>query len=178
MIVYFQKFNAEEDVFWQPWSKHLDENPEVKGELKISAVVCCNGEDGQTEMPNAPGSEHGWRQLLCVIGEDANTPVREEVAKKIASNFNDFAAHHNFCYPHHTRIGRDLTEAPERAVDLALLDKEVIGLVLAAYPSTPLEELKEFEEITGAFCSNMEHGAQALDAMTTVAPEPVNNVQN
>jgi len=100
MVVHFQKFNAEEDVFWQPWSKHLDENPEVKEELKISAIVYHRGEDGQTEMLNAPGSEYSRRQLLCVIGEDANTPtLREEVAKTIVDNFNDFATHDNFCYP-------------------------------------------------------------------------------
>jgi hypothetical protein len=169
MVFYMKKFNCEEDVYWNPYLKYLDDNADVKEELGINAIVYRKGEDGTTALPNAPGSEYSWRQLVCIIGEDMNTPEhRLEQAQKIIAHFNSLATTEMYRYPRKARFGSDLSSTPRRPVDAVLLDREVVGLMLAAYPTTtPFTDLIEYEEIMQTFWTDPTHGADVMESFVS-----------
>jgi len=171
VVLHFKKFNCDEDPFWTPYAKFLDDNPEVKEELGINAIVYRKGEDGSTALPNAPGSEYSWKQLVILVGEDQNTAAhRKEVAQKIISHFNEKATHEMFRYPRKAKFGRDVTSVPPRPVDGALLDREVIGLIMAAYPDvTPIMDLTECEDIMETFWTDVNHGAEVMESYVSGA---------
>ena len=67
------------------------------------------------------------------------------------------------------KLGSDLSARPLVPVDRVLLDGDVVGLMLAAYESTPLEELATFDTIMRTFWSDIAHGKEVL--AESAAPE-------
>ena len=61
--------------------------------------------------------------------------------------FNLHANKPLFKYPVKARFAGDLTGSDIMPVSSAILNKDVVGLMLAAFPTTPIEDLAGFREI-------------------------------
>ena len=161
MNAYVKKHNAEEEAFMSYDMRLLNDNPGIMEELGINAILSRKGVDGETAMKQSATSTYNWRQFVFIIGEDDNTPAnRKALASKLVAHFNSNANSANYQYPRKIKLGEDLTQSPCRPVDSILLDTDVLGMMLAAYPDTPLEELATFDEIMGGFWTDIEHGRE------------------
>jgi hypothetical protein len=162
--MYFKKFNKDEEAYIGPWLKLLDDNPEMKEELGIDAILFRRGEDGNTALTQNPETDYAWRIMVFVIGEDNNTVERrEQLMNGVIAHFNLHANAPLFRYPRKCRFGIDRTEDPMTSCGSALLNKDVIGLLLSAYSDNTLEDLKGYDEIMKAFWGSVEDGVQAID---------------
>ena len=163
MVGWFQMGNKEEEAFVGPYLKMLQDNPELMEQLGVDAIVYRKGPDGEP-MPQNPGTDYNWRQLVFIIGEEENTAEhREGLANGVIANFNLHATVTLFRYPRNVKSGGDITANPIPAVGVSLLDKDVIGLLMAAYPYTALDELKGFDEVMTSFWDEPTHGAGVMD---------------
>ena len=139
--------------------------PEMLAELGLNAIVYRKGEDGETPMKQSATSEYNWRQFITIIGEENNTVEgRRELANAFIAHLNSTATADNYQFPKRVRFGGDLTASPLTAADDSILDADVLGLILAAYPDNTVEEMFEWDEIIGQFWSNVDHGKAVLEA--------------
>lgn len=153
----------------QAYLKHCFEliknNEDLREHLGISAIVFRRGVDGTTAMPQEEGKSWKWQMLLCIVGEDNNTPEgRREFAGTIMDFFNENATKENYEHPKQCRFGGDLTATPMEPADMGMLDEDVLGLILAAYPEHSISELMAFDDVIGMFWSDVEHGKSVLQA--------------
>jgi hypothetical protein len=159
-----KKCDAEEEPFFLHDSQELRNNAEVRERLGIALVTKRKGEDGETELPQSPGAEYGWTLMMVLLGEDNNTANgRREVAMKLLEHFNANAVKPNYKFPRKVRLGRDHTGSKQRPVDNLLLDKDVYGLMAAAYPNNRPTELIAFPQVMKSFWSNIKHGKEVIE---------------
>jgi len=164
VVAYFRKFNNDEEPFLGPYVKFLDDNPDVMENLEIAAIRYRRGIDGRSPMAQYPGTTWGWRQFIFVTGEDENTVEhREEIATRLLDHYNSKATTDLFPYPRKAKFGDDLTSQPMRSVDAALLDRDVIGMMSAAYPDTALTDLRDYEDIMACFWEDIEAGGEVIE---------------
>lgn len=166
VISFLKKFNADEEPYFLHDYQLLRDSPDVMEELGINAVLSRKGIDGETPKKQSVTSNYDWKCFVHIVGEDSNTPTKRKalIAKELA-HFNSNANSANYTYPRKIKAGNDATNNRAlRTIDCALLDCDVVGLMLAAYPDTPLEELAEFDEIMSTFWSDAEHGRAVLEA--------------
>ena len=130
----------------------------------MNAMLYRKGEDGETGMKQCPGSDFSWRMFVFIVGEDNNTEEnRKEIADKLIIDFNLHATPVLFKYPKKAKFGDDITAAPMRTLDACLLDSDVIGMMLAAFPDTSLDKISEYGEIMSAFWMNKDHGEEVIE---------------
>ena len=162
---WLKKHNSEEEPFFNYDYKLLADNPSIMEELGINAIVPRKGIDGETPRKLSTTSHYNWRQFLCIVGEDNNTPAkRKALAAKLVAHFNANANTCNYEYPRKVKFVHDLTGSTPRPADAALLDTDVIGLMLAAYEDTPIEEVSTFDDIMCHFWTSIAHGRDVVAA--------------
>ena len=168
-----KKGNKEEEAFTPHDWDMMKNNAEVAERLGVNDVTHRRGEDGDTAMKQSPSSDYSWRMGVMILGEDAcNSPERrKEAIGKVIAYFNENATTENYTWPKKMRFGGDLTTQPMKKADEVLLDEDVVGLMLAAYPTTELVELSEFDDIMSSFWSNTEDGKAALEAQMDEADD-------
>ena len=88
----------------------------------------------------------------------------------LVDHFNTQATSANYRYVRKVKLGSDLTPRPLLPVDRVLLDADVVGLVLAAYEGTPLEEIATFDSIMSTFWTDIAHGKNVI-AESIAPPE-------
>jgi len=166
VTAYVSKYNAEEEPFFLYDYKLLQDNPGIMENLGINAIVARKGTDGETPMKQSATSTYNWRQFIFIIGEDNNTSAkRKALCAKLVTHFNKNATTANYQYPRKVKFGTDLSDSGMPGpVDANLLDEDVLGLMLAAYPSTPPEELATFDDVMGQFWTDLDHGREVLAA--------------
>ena len=137
-------------------------NPEMMEELGIDAVSFRRGPDG-FPMKQSTFSECNWRLFICVVGEDDNTlQGRRTLANKIISHLNANAVWSKYQHPKSWKFGGDATSSPMRAADRVMLDPDVVGLVLTAYPEGTIDEILELDGAVAKFWQDEEHGRDIL----------------
>lgn len=166
MIIYVKKASKAEEAYLSPTLDYLQEHEEIMKEVGINAILYRKGANGTTEMPKAPKSMYSWKQLLVIIGEDNNTPEGRRVAAKDVIEFLNKCTDDKdleYQFPTKTRLGKDETCDPRRAVDSCLLDSDVAALMKEAYPETEMEELMEYQDIMETFWTDIEHGKEVVN---------------
>ena len=162
--VVFQQHNRVEDIFTGPHHRNLAADPESMEHLGISAIVYRRGEDGKLPRPQKPGTDFGWKQMIALPGDIENTPeFREGLVNDIIASWNIQAVRPAHPFPRKMRFAGDVTQSPKRKPDEVMLDRDVIGLLQAAFPENSLEELKGFPDVMDSFWSDQEHGAEVMD---------------
>jgi len=165
VLAWLKKYNLDQEPFLNYDYQLLNDSPATMEDLGINAVVHRKGADGATAMTQTPTSTYNWRQMVLIIGEDSNTATaRRELADRLIAHFNNNANTANYQYPRKVRFGSDLTGRVFRPADHGLLDIDVLGLMMAAYPTTPLEELATFDDIMSTFWTNIERGREVMAA--------------
>jgi hypothetical protein len=171
MVSWLKKANVDEEPYFLHDHKLLRDNPDKMEELNINAGLSCRGEDGEALM-QTPTSTYPWKQFVLIIGENNNTPAkRKEYAAALVSHFNTQATSVNYKYVHNVKLGSDLTQRPLRPVDFVLLDMDVLGLMMAAYEGTPLEELVTFDVIMKTFWTDLPHGREVVNGAAAQVDE-------
>lgn len=177
-VVYFKKPNKDEEAFLSYDMENFG-NPTVAEAFGINDVAHRKGEDGETALKQGPNSDWNWRQLLLIIGEDDNTPQgRRAAANAIVDEVNRNATTASYRYPKKCRFGGDLSAVPLATVDSVLLDADVLGLILAAYPSVAVSQLMEERDILATFWCDTAHGREVLvahEAASSVGQNGDNN---
>lgn len=164
VLAYMEKHSSEEEPFLGPDYRILAEDPNVGEELGINAVVFRKGLDGISPMPQAPGSSYHWRQFLLIVGEDNNTAdMRRTIAEVLVAHFNANATTEFYQYPRKVKFHEDRTPSLLEPVDKGLLDEDVIGIMMAAYPGETLVTLQTYPEIMASFWSDADHGREVME---------------
>lgn len=164
-VMYFKKFNNDHEPFVGPVYKTLQDDPAKMEEHGIVGLPFRKGLDGITPLPQDDISTYSWRQMLVICGKDNNTEsAREEAANRFVLFLNTEGMQANFRYPRRFRFAGDKTEETMLPADTALLDSDVISVMMAAYPTTSLDELKTFPDIMEDFWSDVERGSAVMDA--------------
>ena len=162
-VGWLKKSNREEEAFAAYDMELLHNQPELLETLGINAILFRKGTDGATPMPQSATSSYSWRQFLCVLGE-GNTPEgRRAFAMNLIDHLNNNATSEHYQYPKKYKFGGDLTATPMETVDTALLDEDVMGVMLAAYPTTSIADLVTFEDVMERFWSDIDHGREFLE---------------
>jgi hypothetical protein len=178
VVFWLQKYNAEEEPFFNYDYKLSADNPGIMEELGINAIVAHKGTDGETPKKQSSRSHYNWRQFLCIVGEDNNTPAKcKAFAAKLVAHFNANANTHNYEYLHKIKFTGDHTGFTSCPADAALLDEDVIGLMLAAYKDTPIEEVAAFDDIMHRFWTSIAHDHDFLEEGIAEA-EAATNLEN
>jgi len=179
VLAWLKKYNLDQEPFLNHDYQLLHDSPATMEDLGINAVVHRKGPDGATALTQTPTSTYNWRQMVLIVGEDQNTPhARMEIAAKLVAHFNNNANSANYQYPHKVKFGSDLTGGQLRPVDHALLDIDVLGLMMAAYPTTSLEELATFDDIMSTFWTSVERGREVIAAHVAAEGEAEENDEN
>jgi hypothetical protein len=172
LTCFLKKPNADEE----PYALHdynlLKESPDLMETLNINAVLSRKDTTSSenTELMQSPTSTYPWRQFVLLIGENNNTPPRRrQYAQALVDHLNTQATSANYRYVRKVKLGSDLSNRPLVPVDRVLLDGDVVGLMLAAYESTPLEELATYDTIMRTFWTDIAHGREVL--AESAAPE-------
>jgi hypothetical protein len=172
LTCFLKKPNADEE----PYALHdfnlLKESPELMETLNINAVLSRKDTTSSEnrELMQSPTSTYPWRQFVLLIGENNNTPPRRrQYAQALVDHLNTQATSANYRYVRKVKLGSDLSNRPLVPVDRVLLDGDVVGLMLAAYESTPLEELATYDTIMRTFWTDIAHGREVL--AESAAPE-------
>ena len=159
-------YNDKKDSFRVYDVKNLKENDDLAEELQITSVTFRKGEDGM-KMPQSPSKpNYGWRMYVSIIGENNNTPEgRKAIAENLKNEFNKNATREN--YPqgdgaNPVVLGKDLTSDMMGPCDDAMLDKDVLELILLAYPENSADEILEWEAVISEFWGDVEHGQDVL----------------
>lgn len=159
-----KKHNTDEEPFLLYDIQFLRNNDQTREELGIALITTRKGHDGATALLQSPGSSYNWTLWVMLLGDDQNTAAnRKDAAKKLLEYFNANANSQNYTYPRKMKLGADHTGSRKGPVDTLLLDKDVIGLMAAAYPTTPLDELIEFKEIMQTFWMDVAHGKEVVE---------------
>jgi len=166
-----QNGNKEEDAYNWYDVNLLKNSPDLMEELGINAMSFRRGPDG-LPMKQSASSEYSWRVYICIVGEDNNTAQgRRALANKIIEHFNSNAVRPNYQYPKRWRFGGDSTTSPMGAADQVLLDLDVLGLVLAAYPGSRMGDIIEWDGVVGKFWQDEAHGHGILLGHEASGPE-------
>jgi hypothetical protein len=164
MTAWLKQANENAEPFFQPTQKFLKENPSQMEELSISAILSRKDETGG-QMMQSSTSTFPWRQFVLIIGEKNNTPAkRKQYAEALVTFFNRMATTANYKYVRKVKLGADLTTSPLGPVDTVLLDEDVVGLMLAAYEDTALEEVATHDCIMKTFWTDLAHGKKVVEA--------------
>ena len=164
LIAWLEKANENAEAFKVCDFRFLNDNPDKMEELDINAIVCRKGSDGETPMKQSASSSYNWRQFVFILGEEkvGNEGDCREVLEKVVAFFNENATTAHYQYPRKVKLGRDFT-VPEFAPNSKrMLDIDVLGLVLAAFPDTPIAEIAVWDEIVGCFWEDIEHGRACI----------------
>ena len=140
----------------------------------IDTVTLRRGVDGLTPKPQKDGTDWGAKVMVAIVGDDDGTAEEtERIAEAIVQSFNSIAVKPTFRYPKTMKVGKDLTTEPMAKPDQYLLDKDVIGLMQAAFPDHTLNDLKGFKDIMESFWTDPYEGASLMDAyVPDFAPGP------
>lgn len=163
VVAFLQKYNAPEEPFFAYDYKFLNDNPEDMEELGINAIVFRRGSFGEP-LKQSPTSTYNWRQFVLIVGEANNTPhKRKEAMKKLVDHFNENATTANYQYPRKVKLGSDYTTSSPAPNNSSMLDTDVIGLMMAAYPNTPLSEVANFDGVMASFWESPDYGRNILE---------------
>jgi hypothetical protein len=164
VVLYFKKPGREEEPYLNHDYTHLNENPDVRVELGINAVLYRKGVDGVTPLTQTPTSHYAWRQLVCVVGtnEENTTQQRRALADRIIAHFNTNATAANYTYPKSVKFGQDVTGELLGPVDTVLLDEDVVAMMQSAYPTVSIQSFATFDEIMENFWTDPVRGASVL----------------
>ena len=179
VLAWLKKYNFDQEPFLNHDFQLLHDSPATMEDLGINAVVHRKGENGGTALTQSPTSTYNWRQMVIIVGEDQNTThTRKEIAAKLVAHFNNNANSANYQYPRKVKFGTDMTGGVLRPVDHAVLDIDVLGLMMAAYPNTPLDELATFDGIMSTFWTSVERGREVIAAHLAGEAEAEDNDEN
>ena len=160
-----QKYNAEEEPYLAPDFNCLKEDEALMESLNISAILFRKGEDGGTAKKQTAHSAYNWHQFASIVGDANNTSSKRKLhAQKIVEHLNRQATTANYQYPRRFKVGEDFSGRPLAPCDTYMLDADVIGLMLAAYPDTPLHEVMAFKDIMRTFWSDVGRGKDVVQA--------------
>lgn len=165
VVMWLERYNSsQEEPFFLFDHQLLKNNQGIQDELGINAIFSRkDGRDGAKALPTKKYSEYDWKQFVFIVGTDNNTPsYRKELASKMVKHFNKNAVKPNYDYPRLVKVGEDKTQNPLEPVDAKILDKDVLGLMLSAYPTTPITEVATFDSIMKTFWYNIEHGREVV----------------
>ena len=163
VVLYLKKANRDEEPYLRYDMDLLYNSPDKLEELGINCIVHRRGCNGDTAKPQGPASEYYWRQFLCIIGEEANTvDGRREQANTLIEYLNRNAVTPNYQFPKKVRFGGDNTSEPMGRVDGVLRDADVLGVMVAAYPSTSVVEMATYDDIMDKFWNDIEYGKEVL----------------
>ena len=178
-VAFVKKANKELEAHLPHDMRVLYSNQTIRDDIGINAILPRRGVDGESEMPQNPGSEYPWRQFLFILGEDNNTAAgrRAEVAGLI-NLLNENATNENYKYPKRAKFGQDLTTNPMQPASAVMLDQHVVGLLMPAYPNTTLAELKEDEDIVSSFFVDVEEGKAMIDEAIGANASGFNNIED
>jgi hypothetical protein len=178
LVMWLEKYNAKEEPYMHHDFQLLKDNPAIMEQLSINAVLSRKNPDAAANEPRelmqSPTSTYPWRQFVLIIGEANNTPARRKTfAQALVAHFNTQATSGNYRFVRKVKLGTDMTPRPMKPVDTVLLDEDVVGLMIAAYENTSLEELSTFDNIMRTFWTNLARGRQVL--ASTIAAEAGND---
>ena len=146
--------------------------PKLSDELDVHLIVPRKGVDADTPMkqnPSAKGnSKWSWRTMVSIVGEDEiGAESRAAHAARLVKFFNDNCEEDDKGRKSRTIFAGDLTCG--RALDSALLDKDVLTLIKAAHPNKSHEYLIGKPEIIQHFWADVTHGEDVLKADVTAS---------
>ena len=167
-VMYFKKYNKDEEPFVGPIWRLLQDDPSKMEEHGIVGLPFRKGADGVTALSQDSVSTYSWRQMLVICGKDNNTEQeRSEAATRFVQFLNTDTVQVCFTYPRRFRLAGDKTEDTMLPADSVLLDNDVISVMMAAYPTTSLDELKGCADIMAEFWTDTTRGAAEMDAFGT-----------
>ena len=159
-------YNDKKDSFRVYDVRNLKENDDLAEELQITSITFRKGEDGM-KMPQSPFKPNfGLRMYVSIIGENNNTPEgRKVIAENLKNEFNKNATKENYPWgngPNPVVLGKDLTSDMMGPCDDTMLDKDVLEMILLAYPENSTDEILEWEAVISEFWGDAEHGQDVL----------------
>lgn len=152
--------NEEKDSFRKFDLDQLREDKKKAAELNINNITYRKGEDGN-QLPQSPTKkEYGWAMYISIIGEEDNTPEgRKEIAQGLVDEFNKNGNSKNYKYsPKKVILGDDLTAESMEPCSVGMLDKDVLELLLMAYPKYEPDEILKWDDIIQKFWEDIDHG--------------------
>ena len=173
VVFWPEKHNAEEEPFLMHDFQLFHNEPENLEELGINAILSRKGEDGKTPRTQTTTSKFPWSQFVAIVGANNNTSAKRKAqSTKIVDYLNNQATSANYKFPHKFKLGQDYsTKGGLEPCSAYLLDNDVLGLMLSAYPSTPLEEVVTFDSIMSTFWLDIGHAREIVEAHVATNPE-------
>jgi hypothetical protein len=136
IIVYFQKYNKNEEPYPQPLHKTLYESEDMKNDLRAIAAVPRRAANGDT-LKQSSKSVYAWKQVILLPDEPdvdehgMETPCDiPPVVENLLKYCNSPEMQGEFSYGCKAAVCEDKTKFPKRQVDRAFLDKEVVNLMV------------------------------------------------
>jgi hypothetical protein len=163
VVFYLMTHKEETGAFIWPDIALLRAEPELVEKLGANSIVPRRGGSGDIAMKQGKEGDYDWLQFLAIIGEDEQTPEkRREVADKIIKWLNSRATAENYAYPHEVKFHEDRTPDALKPCDSVLLDRDVLSMMITAYPENNVDELIEYDEIMESFWTEPGHGTQFI----------------
>ena len=152
--------------------------PEVCEQLEINCIVSRRGIDGKTPLKQGKALEYDWLQFVAIIGEDEQTAERRrQVADNLITWLNSRATAENYGYPHEVKFHEDRTPDELEPCDKVFLDRDVLSMMITAYPDQDASSLTEWDEIMETFWTHPGYGTQFINSYLANAQGPTFNAE-